>query len=397
MTTSSRKTRPGASGESSALGLITESILHNLPVGLVIFDRKCEVRAVNKLSSQLLNPGSRLDEMLSTGTPERSTEDWREQLVSCMTGGEAARVEDMVYLHLGTEEQRIYRFSCSPMSGSQGPGQFGVMVIEDVTTQTTMEKRLAVSERMAAVGKLAARVAHELNNPLDGILRYINLAGRAMDKGAGRERVDHYLDQARTGLMRMVQIISELLEFSRTTHAAAEDAAISQLIEDAIRAMDQKAMEQRVTIVSVYDDSLPAVRSGNLFQVFCNLIKNAVDAMPDGGTITVTAGIEESHVVIRFEDTGVGLPDGDNEKIFEPFFTTKAPGQGTGLGLAICRDIVEKYGGRIEAGNRPEGGACFTISLPLSSCSMMKPSDESRPESRKRPGGDQREDRSSGQ
>lgn len=355
-----------------ALPVLTESVMQNLPVGLVIFDRELTLQVVNKLASQLLNPADRLDAMLAAGTPERSSEDWRSRLVAGMNSPGQTHIEDLVYRHAGLNEQRLYRFSCSPLVHSQSVGgEYGIMVIEDVTMQTTMEKRLAVSERMAAVGKLAARVAHELNNPLDGILRYINLAGRAMESVDGRSRVEHYLQQARTGLLRMVNIISELLEFSRSTHAAAEDAAISKLLEDSIKAMDQKAMSGRVTIVSVYDDRLPALRSGNLFQVFCNLIKNAIDAMPDGGTLTITAEVDEPSVVIRFEDTGVGLPPGTEDRIFEPFFTTKEVGQGTGLGLAICRDIVEKYGGQISGRNREEGGACFTLTIPLAGCSMV--------------------------
>ena len=105
----------------------------------------------------------------------------------------------------------------------------------------------------------------------------------------------------------------------------------------------------------------------NLFQVFCNLIKNAVDAMPDGGTLTITtAAWSTGEVVVSFEDTGMGLPE-NAEQIFEPFFTTKPSGQGTGLGLAICKDIIEKYNGRILAENRPEGGARFTVVVPVES------------------------------
>jgi len=243
----------------------------------------------------------------------------------------------------------------------------GLLVVEDVTASLSMEKRLAVSERMAALGKLAARVAHELNNPLDGILRYLGLARRVIEQNEPA-RATQYLEQSRAGLLRMVQIVTDLLEFSRSAHGSAEKTSINAMVEEAVKATSDKAAQSGVSVVCSLEDRLPVVRSGeNLFQVFYNLIKNAIDAMPDGGTLTVTTSMTDHDVLIRFEDTGTGLPP-EIDRIFEPFFTTKAPGKGTGLGLAICRDIVEKYKGRLTAENREQGGARFTVRIPLESC-----------------------------
>ncbi|MBU2597049.1 MAG: ATP-binding protein, partial [Planctomycetes bacterium] len=111
--------------------------------------------------------------------------------------------------------------------------------------------------------------------------------------------------------------------------------------------------------------ALPTVKGGNLFQVFCNLLKNAVEAMPDGGKVTISWDISEDNVaMIKFRDTGPGFDPANSEAIFEPFFTTKT-GKGTGLGLAICRDIIEKYRGKITAQNFPASGGIFTVHLPL--------------------------------
>ena len=108
------------------------------------------------------------------------------------------------------------------------------------------------------------------------------------------------------------------------------------------------------------------MKTGNLFQVFCNLIKNAVDAMPDGGELTIKTRLESDDTVsIEFRDTGQGFPPEHSKMIFEPFFTTKGSGRGTGLGLAICEDIIEKYNGRITAQNAQTGGSIFTVYLPL--------------------------------
>jgi len=231
-----------------------------------------------------------------------------------------------------------------------------------------MEQRLAVSERLAALGKLAARVAHELNNPLDGILRYVNLALRVGGQSGADPRVAEYLDKARSGLMRMTQITTSLLEFSRQTHAPLEQATINKIVEDAITAMNSRAADHGVTVIcNFHQDDMPVVRGSNIFQVFCNLIKNAIDAMPDGGTLTVTTKVDGPDVVVAFEDTGLGLPP-DAERIFEPFFTTKDPGKGTGLGLAVCKEIIERYSGTISAHRRQPKGTAFVVRIPSRNC-----------------------------
>jgi signal transduction histidine kinase len=221
------------------------------------------------------------------------------------------------------------------------------------------------TERLIALGKLTSKVAHELNNPMDGILRYINLAMRIVEQ-ENLEKAKDYLTHCRQGLMRMVQIVSELLEFSRSTYVPFEQVKIEQIIEDAVKTMVSKAEKLNVKILSNYAPGIPEVRGGNLFQVFCNLIKNALDAMPEGGRLKISTSLmNDNTAVVEFRDTGTGFPPENAYVIFEPFFTTKVKGKGTGLGLAICKDIIEGYNGRITAENAPEGGSIFTVYLPV--------------------------------
>ena len=168
--------------------------------------------------------------------------------------------------------------------------------------------------------------------------------------------------------MRMVQIVSELLEFSRSTYASLEYTKIEQLIEDAIKTMDTRAEASNVRLLRNYAPGIPQIGNGNLFQVFCNLIKNALDAMPDGGELSISTRLAaDDTAVVEFRDTGSGFAAENADAIFEPFFTTKDKGKGTGLGLAICKDIVERYHGRITAENDPQGGSIFTVYLPVAS------------------------------
>lgn len=246
------------------------------------------------------------------------------------------------------------------MANHQKPPSEEPEIIKKADTQS----QLADTERLATLGKLASKVAHELNNPMDGILRYINLALRIVEQ-ENLEKPKEYLLQCRQGLMRMVQIVSELLEFSRSTYAPLEYVKIEQIIEDGIKTMDARAKTSDVQILRNYCSDIPQIRGDNLFQVFCNLIKNALDSMPDGGRLSISTRLAaDNTAVVEFRDTGIGFTPENADAIFEPFFTTKDKNKGTGLGLAICKDIVERYHGRITAENAPGGGSIFTVYLP---------------------------------
>ena len=226
-------------------------------------------------------------------------------------------------------------------------------------------RELANMERLATIGKLTSKVAHELNNPLDGILRYINLSLRSLEQG-NYEKPKEYLVQCRHGIIRMVQIVSDLLEFSRGTYSLEEYVKIEQIIEDAIKTMDARAEGSNIRVLRNYCAGIPKIRGGNLFQVFCNLVKNAIEAMPNGGELRISTTLTEGNsVIIEFRDTGTGFPPENAEAIFEPFFTTKNKSKGVGLGLAICRDIIKRHRGRITAENAPNSGCVFTVHLPL--------------------------------
>jgi len=238
------------------------------------------------------------------------------------------------------------------------------MVIEDITEKADIEAQLARAERFAAVCKVAGKVAHELNNPMDGILRYINLALRVIEK-QDLEKATRYLHQCRAGLTRMLQIISELLEFSRGTYPAFGLGPVNQMVEAAVKTMESHAKGIDIEVIEDFQGDMPSFKGSNLLQVFNNLIKNAVDAMEGAGRLTITISGESDMLNVEFRDTGPGFAHENAEVIFEPFFTTKRRGRGAGLGLAICKDIVEKYNGRIRARNAPEGGSIFTVCLPL--------------------------------
>ncbi len=342
-------------------------VLEQMGRGVVLLDRHLNVCYRNRAAREWLGAATSARDLFSNCHPMDPTEAPVARLADVVRSGEPCRFE----CALGQGDRRsttVLSFAGQLLRESPSPQEaVVVLIVEDASRFAGLEQRLAVSERLAAIGKLASRVAHELNNPLDGILRYVNLSLRvAGESSEGKLR--SYLTESRTGLLRMVQIIGELLEFSRTTHGQFDLTGINDLVEQAIKELAPQADRNSVIITADYHGAdMPAVHGVRLFQVCCNLIKNAIDAMPEGGRLTITTGVVDEQVVIRVADTGMGLP-AEADRVFEPFFTTKEAGKGTGLGLAICKDFVEGMDGVIGAAAVPGGGAEFTIRIPVASC-----------------------------
>lgn len=360
----SKPVKKCASEHHSKSGAGRQSILQALPTAVVVFDSDLRIIEANSTAASLIKLSDRIDQSLSRGTDEKIWRGWTQQLKAAISEKNAVTFDGVDYTSEdGTKPLRIVCCAFEHVEATAGPG--GIAVIEDMSERAAMQRKLNDTERLAAIGRRVSKVAHELNNALDGIMRYINLTMRFVEK-ENLEKPREYLTHCQNALTRMVRIVRELLEFSRGTHIPSEYIKIEQLIEDAIKTIDQRAVSLNVRISRKYGLGLPTVRSGNLFQVFCNLVKNALDAMPDGGELIIsTRQVKNDLIVVEFRDTGPGLPAGDPEAIFEPFFTTKD--KGTGLGLSICRDIVASYGGRITAENAPEGGSLFTVYLPVTS------------------------------
>jgi len=166
--------------------------------------------------------------------------------------------------------------------GATLDGPYVLVLVEDVSARLSMERRQAAEERLAATGAIAAKIAHELNNPLDGVMRFLGLAQRVAGEPAGK-----YLDQARNGLARMAQIIRSLLDQGRPWQAAGERSPVRRLLDEAAGAMQPRAQSLGVSVVCDFDDRVDGTAEGCVFQVFCNVIKNALDAMPGGGVLTI--------------------------------------------------------------------------------------------------------------
>ncbi|MHC5108801.1 MAG: sensor histidine kinase [Planctomycetota bacterium] len=317
----------------------------------------------NHAGATLFGDLKHLDDLTLRTVPGDNRITWKEigqqiranpAAASCTVTGTANRQSDPTEVQLAIVSLRT--------EPKQTTGLALLLVTDHPSDLFSFEEN-EMSRRLASLGKLAAQVAHELNNPLDGILRYVNLAIRIAEQGR-TDKLNQYLSESRTGLMRMVEIITELLEFTRNPDENLQSTSINEIIEDAIRCHAPAAESNLVVLASDFQSQdMPQMRGNRFFQVCSNLLRNAIDAMPNGGRVTITTGRVGKDVIVEVSDSGPGLPD-DPSEVFKPFYTTKSPGKGTGIGLAICKDFIEDLGGTITAMPAPDGGALFRIVLP---------------------------------
>lgn len=228
--------------------------------------------------------------------------------------------------------------------------------------QTQMQ--LIQSAKLAAIGQLAAGVAHELNNPLTSILGFSELLLRDTPP---EERAYRHLQTIITETQRARDIVRGLLNFSRQTESCRESVRVNLVLEETLALVRRLLTKDRITVVEEYAPDLPPLLldTARMKQVFLNLITNARQAMPHRGTLTIRSRRIGDEVAVEIQDTGVGIPPENIPRLFEPFFTTQPVGQGTGLGLPISLGIVQDHGGRIEVESQVGVGSTFTVFLPV--------------------------------
>lgn len=225
-------------------------------------------------------------------------------------------------------------------------------------------QRITVTERLASLGQMAAGVAHEINNPLGGILLYSNLVLEEMDQeNPSRENMEKIIYQTE----RCKKIVQNLLDFARTPSGNLTPLSINEVIKTSLNLVKDQSIFHGIEVKTELADDLPQVMGdpSRLEEVFLNLFINATDAMCGKGVLTISSRLSSTGALkVQITDTGKGIDKAYLPHIFEPFFTTKDPGQGTGLGLSITYGIIQKHGGLIDVVSEPGKGTTFTITLP---------------------------------
>jgi signal transduction histidine kinase len=240
--------------------------------------------------------------------------------------------------------------------------------VKDISELKAWEVRMLQAERLAAMGKLAGEIAHEINNPLGGIMLYANLLKEDITPGSPEWK----------NIKKIIRLASKcrmiakgLLNFGRSSPKTTESVDLNLVIQEMFSLIEDHKIFARVRSRFNLDTNLPHIMGdkGQIEQVVMNLIINAGEAMKGSGELVVETMCEDrpaKSVVLKVKDTGPGISEDVAQKIFEPFFTTKSPGRGTGLGLSITHGIVQRHGGKINVLPRSEGfGTCFEVVLPL--------------------------------
>ncbi|MFN3466982.1 MAG: two-component system sensor histidine kinase NtrB, partial [Candidatus Brocadiales bacterium] len=235
-------------------------------------------------------------------------------------------------------------------------------VYRDITTKKRLEAQLVSMEKLASTGRLVASVAHEINNPLAGIINYLHLHAEEK-KEEDRKK---YLELAVKGCNRIAGIVKRLLESHQQVFEGRVSQDVNLSIRNVVNFLESKLRLGNINLVQELDANIPPVYCDphQLEQVFTNIVINASDAMPEGGDLKIKTGIKDEWVSIDFSDTGYGIPEKDLGKVFEPFFSTKG-GSGTGLGLWVSYNIVKAHKGTIEVKSKEGKGTTVSIRLPI--------------------------------
>jgi len=218
------------------------------------------------------------------------------------------------------------------------------------------------AEKMAAAGRLTASIAHEVNNPLQSVQNCLHIAGR---EDVSPEKRKEYFDLARDELERLMKTMQRMLDFYRPGAIKVTRVDVLDLLKHVLSLTSQQLGQRQIDVKTNLPETLPAIYavSSQIQQIFINLILNAFDAMPGGGSLTIEASAVDDGIEMLFEDSGPGIPEEQRNNIFEPFYSTKDGG--TGLGLTVSYNIVTAHGGTLDLVDGHESGACFRLFLPM--------------------------------
>lgn len=351
----------------------TEAVLDALPVSLYVVDRDYRIVTWNRhreIGEQGIPRDMAIGRDVFDVLEKYPQGRLRQEFERAFRTGEIERIEQQTIADDGSTLH--WMVSKVPMKDAQtGEVTHVITVGEDVTVRVEALHAINRAEKLAAVGRLAAGVVHEINNPLATIAACAESLEQRIDEGAfsasdAAADLTEYLGIIKSEAFRCKTITTGLLDFSRVRTGSRELTDVGDVVRSAANLISHQKRGDRISIGVHIADNLLLINAdaGQIQQAVIALATNAIDAMPDGGKLEFRVIARTNRVIIEVEDSGSGIPPEDMPKIFEPFFTTKEVGKGTGLGLAVCYGIIAEHGGRLSVRSNVDKGTTFSIFLP---------------------------------
>lgn len=353
-----------------------EAIIENAPVAVFTIDRNGLFTSVNPALATLSGLGTKAEEKLigfNWLTNPYTIKCGLADHIKRALAGESFQLWDFPFLTYWGDRSQYINFKGVPLKRKDGSVEGLLCIIEETTERVKARVHLEHEGKMSAVGRLAAGVAHELNNPLATLAAHSELAEDLVKALQNKSDSDdmrdlsEYFEVIQEQAFRCKEIIKDLLDLTRKEGFESVSLDINAVLEDGLRLIDFGKL--KISVRKDLKKDVPLVRAdaSALRQVILNVITNAIDAVQgkNSALIIFRTYADGLSVTVECEDNGMGIPDAIADKIFEPFFTTKELGKGIGLGLALCYELLGKMGGRIEAESKPGKGSTFRIALPI--------------------------------
>ncbi|MBA4386663.1 MAG: PAS domain-containing sensor histidine kinase [Verrucomicrobia bacterium] len=341
---------------------LLETIFQSIQEGVVVIDGAGRLTYANRAAEQLMGFSFERVESRPVSNYIRGI-DW-DRILS-LDDSEWSKLLTQE-IELSYPEHRFVNFYVVPLAIDDRREKGAVVILRDVTSDRQQEASMIETERLNSVKLLAAGVAHEIGNPLNALTIHLQLLEREIGKLRGKERDDlkDLVKIARDEVSRLDLITSQFLRAVRPAKPKLVLSRVDALMKETLNLLGREIQNRNIQVELKCASSLPRIRMdrNQMKQAFVNILRNAYQAMPDGGKIVVAISSTERHLAISFSDTGVGIKPEDFGRIFDPYFTTRP--EGSGLGLMIVQRIIQEHGGQIEIVSKPKAGTSFTIILP---------------------------------
>jgi two-component system NtrC family sensor kinase len=338
----------------------SENIIESLTVGVAVLDQRGQIIGWNRVLEEVLS--KKKEEVMNKKLIDVVGKENFSALFPSDTQQDY-RLLSEISLDLPFDEKRIFDIAKTPLLDNKMNPYGTIIVFEDITEKISLQHQLLTSEKLASIGLLSAGVAHEINTPLTGISSYVQMLQKKLSNSSHAQ----ILEKIEAQTERVAIIIKNLLNFARNpsdfsfqrVNLKVSLQEIISLIEYKLKTMDIRLELNLSSVKSIW------AQGERLQQVFINIILNAIDAMPNGGTLKIALSQNDSEAIINIQDTGTGIKKQHLPHIFDPFFTTKGLGKGTGLGLSISYAIIKEHEGYITVESESKRGTLFTIAVPI--------------------------------